>query len=627
MNDKKKKKKRFDVSKFINLKPMMNERKSNTAVIAFGRFNPITIGHEKLVNKLTSEAKKRNATPLLFASHSQDKRKNPLSYDSKIAYMKKAFGRIVQKTAARNIIEIAKELEKNFDHLVFVAGSDRVSGFQQLLDTYNGREFHFESIEVISAGERDPDASDVSGMSASKMRSFASIGNIDEFKKGLPRRLQSDAMKIYTEIRKNMGIHEDMEELEEELLNEREPLTLQQRRQRAITMRRYKTKIAAARRRMKRRKATTDKLKQRARRKARNIIRQRFLRGRSYGELSPSEKIQIDKRVMRLPDAMINRMATRQLPIVRKAEMERLSKVTQQKKKNESLNDAFENYLIERRECPPKRFHMAMTKEGKVKFDKRFKFFRKEPVKDLAEFVEDVFDLMEHVEEFVEAKGLDKSADDQCWDDYVQLGMKKKGKKEVPNCVPKESIDASKPSNREHGTSTLVKILKRDTPGEKNESYYSSDILSPGEVDFSALKKGARVRFSAHSMDMNDDEEREGTIIGSNVSHLRVRDDAGILYRVRHGDATDISESSELDEDFELRFMKENAIARLVGDIHTRVSKGQDLDKAAWDVSSNTGFKITARDLIKQYEKTHADAVNKMKVSPEKRRMLMKKYT
>ena len=92
MKDDKKKQKRVDVSKFINLEPNMNEAKTSTAVLTFGRFSPPTVGHEKLVNKIMSEAKARKAIPLVFTSHTFDKKKNPLPYDSKIAYLQKAFG-------------------------------------------------------------------------------------------------------------------------------------------------------------------------------------------------------------------------------------------------------------------------------------------------------------------------------------------------------------------------------------------------------------------------------------------------------------------------------------------------------------------------------------------------------
>jgi hypothetical protein len=127
-------------------------------------------------------------------------------------------------------------------------------------------------------------------------------------------------------------------------------------------------------------------------------------------------------------------------------------------------------------------------------------------------------------------ENVTKSADDPCWDGYVKLGTKKKNGKEVPNCVP-ESVN---PADREEGTDSLVKIYKKNTPGQKTESYFSSDIPNK----YGDFARGSRVKFTAHSMDMVDDnEEKEGTVVGTTLQYLRVRDDAGILYRVRHKDA------------------------------------------------------------------------------------------
>ena len=132
------------------------------AVIAFGRFNPISIGHEKLANKIDSEAKKRGASARLYMSHSQDKKKNPLDYNTKINLGKRAFGKMVTKSSARNIIEILKQLEsEGFTDVTIIGGSDRVPEFTTLVNKYNGKEYNIPTISVVSAGERDPDAEGV----------------------------------------------------------------------------------------------------------------------------------------------------------------------------------------------------------------------------------------------------------------------------------------------------------------------------------------------------------------------------------------------------------------------------------------------------------------------------------
>ena len=145
-----------------------------TAVISFGRMNPMTNGHEKLADKIKSEASKRKADAKLYLSHSTNPKKDPLDFATKVKFAKKAFGPMVQNSPARTIIEVAKELTGKYDNLIVVVGSDRIPEFKTLLNKYNGKDYNFKSIEIISAGERDPDAEGVEGMSGSKMCAFVS---------------------------------------------------------------------------------------------------------------------------------------------------------------------------------------------------------------------------------------------------------------------------------------------------------------------------------------------------------------------------------------------------------------------------------------------------------------------
>lgn len=174
-----------------------------TVVFCFGRMNPPTTGHQKLVAGLIAQAKKAKATPRIYLSHSVGK-KDPLPYDKKIAFARKAFGAIVIKSPARTIIEVMKSLEKDgFKKVVLLAGSDRLASFKQLLNTYNGKEYNLDEIEVVSAGERDPDSDDVSGMSASKLRALAKDEKVAEFMRGAPSTLKTtDKKSLYTAVRK-----------------------------------------------------------------------------------------------------------------------------------------------------------------------------------------------------------------------------------------------------------------------------------------------------------------------------------------------------------------------------------------------------------------------------------------
>ena len=212
----------------MKLKPFI-EAKGDTAVFTFGRFNPPTTGHEKLIDALAKQ-QKRNTGSLMyvFPSHSQDPKKNPLPHAKKVAYMKKMFRKYAKNITvhkSRNVFEVAVYLhDKGHRAVVMVVGSDRVAEFDRLLNEYNGVKgrhgyYGFDNIEVISAGARDPDAEGVEGMSASKMRAAAADGDYDSFVQGVPKSFK-DGKQLFRDVRANMGIREekdmgDMDEYEE----------------------------------------------------------------------------------------------------------------------------------------------------------------------------------------------------------------------------------------------------------------------------------------------------------------------------------------------------------------------------------------------------------------------------
>ena len=152
---------------------------------------------------------------LLFSSHSNDKLKNPLSHRSKIKFLKQFFKKKVNVVDAdvRQIFQILTLLyDKGYTEIRMVVGSDRIREFDTLINKYNsvkGRHgfYKFDNIEVVSAGDRDADADDVSGMSASKMRMFAEKGDFESFEK-VPTSGKRFAKNLYKEVRKGMGIAE-----------------------------------------------------------------------------------------------------------------------------------------------------------------------------------------------------------------------------------------------------------------------------------------------------------------------------------------------------------------------------------------------------------------------------------
>ena len=198
-------------------KQLIKELPAKSVVFAFGRFNPPTIGHELLVKAVKKLAQQRNADHVIYASRSQDAKKNPLSVEKKVKYLKlmfKSTNFAAANDQERTFIEAAKALNKKYKNIIMIAGSDRIAEFKRLLNTYNGKDFNFDTIEVVSAGERDPDADDATGMSASKMRSLAVKGSYSEFKKGLPSTVRDiDGKRLMNDIRDGMGLEPIKEQI------------------------------------------------------------------------------------------------------------------------------------------------------------------------------------------------------------------------------------------------------------------------------------------------------------------------------------------------------------------------------------------------------------------------------
>jgi hypothetical protein len=189
---------------------------SKQMVFAFGRFNPPTNGHEKLMDKVASVAK--GSQYRIYPSQSTDPKKNPLKFDEKVKFMRKMFPKharnIIADKSIKTAIEVITKLyDEGYTKVTMVVGSDRVSEFDALLNKYNGVKarhgyFNFkDGVQIVSAGERDPDADDVSGMSASKLRAAAAANDFEVFSKGMPSGYK-DAQALFNAIRTGMGLKE-----------------------------------------------------------------------------------------------------------------------------------------------------------------------------------------------------------------------------------------------------------------------------------------------------------------------------------------------------------------------------------------------------------------------------------
>lgn len=192
--------------------PPQVKKTKGTLTIAFGRFNPPTVGHQKLLD--TVAASSDDGDYVIVPSRTQDKKKNPLDADTKVSMMRQMFPqhseKIVNDPAHRTIFDVLKKAHHDgYSGIRIVGGADRVSEFEKLASNYNGKLYQFDNLEVRSAGERDPEAEDITGMSASKQRKAAAEGDFQTFKKGVPDTFNDkQARELFNMIRAGMNIKE-----------------------------------------------------------------------------------------------------------------------------------------------------------------------------------------------------------------------------------------------------------------------------------------------------------------------------------------------------------------------------------------------------------------------------------
>ena len=190
---------------------IMGAPSSESVVITFGRFNPPTTGHEKLLKSASAEADRSKSDFRVYPSRSVDSKKNPLQPGTKIEYMQKMFpdyaDNIKDDANARTIFDVLVACQNiGYKAVTIVVGQDRLAEFQGLAQKYNGDLYEFEEIKVISAGARDADAEGLEGMSASKMRDAAAKDDFKAFAKGIPTIGNMDKKNLYNILQKSMGV-------------------------------------------------------------------------------------------------------------------------------------------------------------------------------------------------------------------------------------------------------------------------------------------------------------------------------------------------------------------------------------------------------------------------------------
>ena len=180
------------------------EAPNKTAAFAFGRMNPPTAGHKKIGEVIKAQP----GDPFIFITHTQNAKTDPLSFAQKLTFAQKMFPMIkVGDTAVRTWVQAMQKLEQmGYTDIIYVAGSDRVNQFNELLNKYNGKEYNFNSIKIVSAGERDPDAQGLEGMSASKMRDLAARGDKTTFINAVPIDPKT-AEEMYNQVRTGLKLN------------------------------------------------------------------------------------------------------------------------------------------------------------------------------------------------------------------------------------------------------------------------------------------------------------------------------------------------------------------------------------------------------------------------------------
>ena len=440
----------------------MHEAKGKSIAFTFGRFNPPTIGHEKLIKKVQSIPTQDYK---IFLSRSEDPKKNPLSPQQKLAYMKKMFpqyARNIEINTTNMVLDIASKLYKQgYTDVTMVVGSDRVREFDTILKKYNGVSsrhglYDFDSIKVVSAGERDPDAEGATGMSASKMRAAAAKGDLLSFKKGLPSGVNADA--LMKDVRKGMKLAASYGGMANAGLGTYKPIAsleeFEQQQIRDLYIREMIFNIG-------------DKV---------NNVKEDFegvvkRRGTNYVVLEDTENNLHKCWIWDcIPVSANKEVAMREFNL----DIDYGFKAVSEKKSEYGHTDSLpqDKDVKKQKGTQPKKYYRDLKKDVK---DKRAAHFRNTDTtkndNDPAPGDKTAKTKpSKHTTKFKKMFGeLKQDLVDACWKGYKQVGMKNKNGKQVPNCVP-EAYDIGQ---------DYAKHASTITPGEQNFPGYENGSYKP----------------------------------------------------------------------------------------------------------------------------------------------------
>ena len=444
------------------LPEQMTEAREKSVAFTFGRFNPPTIGHEKLINKVKSIPTNDYK---IFLSRSQDSKKNPLDPSKKLKFMKSLFkqhARNIELNPTNMVLDLATSLHnKGYTDITMVVGSDRVREFENILKKYNGQKnrhgfYDFKSIKVASAGERDPDAEGATGMSASKMRAAAEKGDIDSFKKGLPRGVSKKELEdLFVSVRSGMGLSKKLAASYGGLahVSGAKPVAsmneFEQKQIRDLYIREMVFNI-------------NDKINY-VKEDIQGIVKRR---GTNYVVLEDNNN---NLHKAWIWDC-IPMPADREVD-VREYDTNVDYGFTAVDKIEEDLDAQPQDKDVKKKDgTQPKKYYKDLSKDTK---SKRADFFKKNKDNKEAPGDKDAKTKPSiHTKKFKQMYG-ENTMDEACWTGYKQVGFKKKGSKQVPNCVPEsmtiedaKRVEGYVPESYEIGAD-YANHTKEVTPGEK----------------------------------------------------------------------------------------------------------------------------------------------------------------
>jgi predicted nucleotidyltransferase len=400
----------------------LSEAKS--VAFTFGRFNPPTTGHEKLIQKVKSVPANNY---IIYLSRSEDPKKNPLSARQKLDYMKKMFpqhARNIEINTSNMILDIVTKLYKQgYTEINMVVGSDRVREFDTILKKYNNVKsrhgyYNFDKINVVSAGERDPDAEGTMGMSASKMRSAAERGDVKSFSQGLPKGFR-DVERLFKDVRRGMNLAANYN-----YVGDYRPIAslqeFEQQQIRDLYVREMIFNIGDK----------VNYIKE-------NINGKVIRRGTNYIVVEDNENNLHKAWIWDcLPDPANREAQMREYNLDIDYGFEAVSK--------EDLDRLPQDRDVSKEKgTQPKKYYKQLSKDTK---SARAQHFSKTDTtkndNDPAPGDKDAKTKPSvHTQKYKKMFGeFKKELSDACWKGYKQVGMKNKGGKQVPNCVP-ESYD------------------------------------------------------------------------------------------------------------------------------------------------------------------------------------------